>query len=155
VRDWVQPSVLDVEQAKIKSVSVEIPNEAPLRIEREAAGKFKLVSIPDGKKLKQGTDVDAIARAVGSIELEDVRKPEQASGEVSTARFETDGGLAVVLRLRKDGEDTWLTISASGEGEAKTQAEEISRRSKDWEFKIPTYKASAILKRPADLFEAS
>src|SRR5689334_3142749 len=28
VRDWVQPSVLDVEQAKIKSVSVEIPNEA-------------------------------------------------------------------------------------------------------------------------------
>jgi hypothetical protein len=155
VRDWVQPNVLDVEAGKIKSVSVEIPNEAPLKIEREDGGKHKLVGIPGGKKLKQGTDVDGIVRAVGSIELEDVRKPEQASGEVSTARFESDGGLVVTLRLRKDGEDSWLSISASGEGEAKTQAEEISRRSKDWEFKIPAYKAAAILKRPADLFEAS
>lgn len=158
VRDWVQPTVLDVEAPKIKSVGVQIPNEAPLRIEREtgAGGKFKLVEIPQGKKLKQGADVDAIVRAVGAIELEDVRKLDPAAtGEVSTARFETDAGLAVTLQLRKEGEDTWVSVTASGEGEAKKPAEEIASRTKGWEFKIAPSKAAAILKRPVDLFEAS
>jgi Domain of unknown function (DUF4340) len=158
VRDWVQPTVLEVEAPKIKSVTVEIPNEAPLRIEREAgeAGKHKLVDIPQGKKLKQGADVDAIVRAVAGIELEDVRKLDPAaSGEVSSARFETDAGLAVTLRLRKDGEDTWLAVTAAGDGDAKKMAEDIANRSQGWEFKIPASKATAILKRPADLFEAS
>jgi Domain of unknown function (DUF4340) len=158
VRDWVQPTLIDQDPAKIKSVTVEIPNEAPLRIEREAgdAGKHKLVAIPEGKKLKQGGDVDAVVRAVGSLEFEDVRKLDPtAAGDVSSARFETDSGLAVTLRLRKDGEDTWVSLSASGDGDAKKTADEISSRSKDFEFKIAPSKATAILKRPADLFEAS
>jgi hypothetical protein len=84
-----------------------------------------------------------------------VRKLDTASGEISTARLEADGGLAVLLRLRKEGEDTWLSLTATGEGDAKKQADEITARSKDWEFKISPAKATAILKRPADLFEAS
>jgi Domain of unknown function (DUF4340) len=156
VRDWVEPTLLDLEASKIKAVTVEIPNEAALKIEREGeAGKHKLVTVPAGKKLKQGADVDQIVRALGSIDLEDVRKLDPASGEVSTARLEADGGLAVTLRLRKDGEDTWLSLTATGEGDAKKQADEITARSKDWEFKISPAKATAILKRPADLFEAS
>jgi Domain of unknown function (DUF4340) len=156
VRDWVQPTLLDLEAAKIKAVTVEIPNEPALRIEREGeGGKHKLMAIPEGKKLKQGADVDQVVRAVGSIELEDVRKPEGAAGEVSTARLEADGGLTVTLRLRKDGEDTWLSLTATGEGDAKKTADDIAARSKDWEFKISPAKATAILKRPADLFEAS
>jgi hypothetical protein len=158
VRDWVEPTLLDQEVPKIKSVTVEIPNEAPLRIERDPgeAGKHKLVTIPEGKKLKQGAEVDALVRAVASLELEDVRKRDPAAaGEVSTARFETDGGLTVTLSLRKDGEDTWVGISASGEADAKKAAEELAKRGNGWEFKISPAKATAILKRPADLFEAS
>ncbi len=157
VRDWVQPTVLEVEAPKIKSVTVEIANEAPLRIERETGegGKHKLVDVPQGKKLKQGADVDAIVRAVGALELEDVRKLDPAAaGEASSARLETDDGLAVTLQLRKDGEDTWVAVTATGEGDAKKTAEDIVNRSKGWEFKIPPSKAAAILKRPADLFEA-
>src|SRR5262245_29418643 len=158
VRDWVQPTLIDQEASKIKSVTVEMPNVAPLRIEREAgdAGKHKLVAIPEGKKLKSGGDVDAIVRAVGSLDLDDVRKLDPAAaGAVGTARFETDNGLAVTVRLRKDGEDTWVSLSATGEGDAKKAADEIGSRTKDFEFKIAPAKATAILKRPADLFEAS
>src|SRR5262245_19946517 len=156
VRDWVQPTLIDLEATKIKSVTVEIPNEPALRIEREGdGGKHKLVSIPEGKKLKQGTDVDQVVRGVASIDLEDVRKLDPATGEVSTARLETDGGLSVTLRLRKDGEDTWVSLTAAGDGEAKKTADDLTARSKDWEFKISPAKASSILKRPADLFEAS
>jgi len=156
VRDWVQPTLLDLEAQKIKTVTVEIPNEPALRIEREGdGGKHKLVAIPDGKKLKQGTDVDQVVRAAAALDLEDVRKLEPAAGEVATARLEADGGLTVTLRLRKDGEDTWVSLAATGDGEAKKTADDITARSKDWEFKISPAKASSILKRPADLFEAS
>jgi uncharacterized protein DUF4340 len=158
VRDWVQPTLIDQDAAKIKSVTVEMPNEAPLRIEREAgdAGKHKLVAIPEGKKLKQGGDVDAIVRAVGSLDLEDVRKLDPATaGDASSARFLTDSGLSVTLRLRRDGEETWVAVSAQGDGDAKKAADDINNRTKDFEFKIAPAKATAILKRPADLFEAS
>jgi hypothetical protein len=46
-------------------------------------------------------------------------------------------------------------VSAEGDGDAKKAAEEIGTRVKDFEFKIAPSKATAILKRPADLFEAS
>ena len=155
VRDWVQTTLLDLEAAKISAVTVEIPNEAPLQIEREA-GKHKLVAVPEGKKLKQGADIDALVRAVGALEFEDVRKADPAaSGDVGTARLQADGGLAVTLRLRKDGDDTWVAVTAGGEGEAKKTADDITNRSQGWEFKIAPAKATAILKRPADLFEAS
>ena len=155
VRDWVQTTLLDLEAAKISAVTVEMPNEPPLQIERDA-GKHKLVAVPEGKKLKQGADIDALVRAVGAVEFEDVRKADPAaSGDVSTARLQADGGLAVTLRLRKDGDDTWVSVTASGEGEAKKTADDITNRSQGWEFKIAPAKATAILKRPADFFEAS
>ena len=155
VRDWVQTTLLDLEAAKISAVAVEIPNEAPLQIERDA-GKHKLVAVPEGKKLKQGADIDALVRAVGTVEFEDVRKADPAaSGDVSTARVQADGGLAVTLRLRKDGDDTWVSVTASGEGEAKKTADDITNHCQGWEFKIAPAKATAILKRPPDFFEAS
>ncbi len=100
VRDWVQTTLLDLEAAKISAVTVEIPNEPPLQIERDA-GKHKLVAVPEGKKLKQGADIDALVRAVGAVEFEDVRKADPAaSGDVSNRpraggrRFGRDAGPA-------------------------------------------------------------
>ena len=82
VQDWVQTSVLDVPAAKIAKVTVEIPGEEPLVIARDAgdATKYALVGMPEGKKLKEGAGIDAIVRAAGNIELEDVRKPTAARG---------------------------------------------------------------------------
>ncbi len=75
---------------------------------------------------------------------------------MSVAKIEADGGLAVTVRLRKEGEDTWVSLEASGaEGDAKKTAEDITKRTQGWEFKVPAHKAQSILKRRADLFEAS
>ena len=158
VRDWVQPGLLDLAASKIAKVTIEIPGEEPLVIARDEkdAGKHTLVGIPDGKKLKEGAGIDGIVRAAGSIELEDVRKPPAApGGEAGVAKIEADGGLAVALRLRKEGEDYWLALEATGDGDAKKTADEIAAKAKGWEFKVPAGKAQAILKRRADLFEGS
>jgi len=86
-----------------------------------------------------------------------VRKAVAApAGEVSVAKIEADGGLAITVRLRKDGEDTWVSLEATGaEADAKKTAEDIVKRTQGWEYKVPAYKAQSILKRRADLIEAS
>jgi hypothetical protein len=116
------------------------------------------LGLPDGKKLKEGAGIDAIVRAVGNIELDDVRKAAAAppANDVSVAKIEADGGLAITVRLRKEGDDTWVSLEAAGaEADAKKSADDIVKRTQGWEYKVPAYKAQAILKRRADLIEAS
>jgi Domain of unknown function (DUF4340) len=160
VRDWVQAGVLDVPSTKIAKLTVEIPGEEPLVIARDAAdtAKHTLVGLAEGKKLKEGAGIDAIVRAAGNLELDDVRKAAAAppASDLSVAKIEADGGLAITVRLRKEGDDTWVSLEASGaEGDAKKTAEDIVKRTQGWEYKVPAYKAQAILKRRADLIEAS
>ena len=113
----------------------------------------------DGKKLKDASAAESLARAVASIDLEDVRKPAappSGDGGGSVAKVESADGLTTTLRLRKEGDAHWLTVTvAGGEGDAKKTAEEIAARTQGWEFKLPAHKADAILKKRADLVEAS
>jgi hypothetical protein len=160
LRDWVQPSVLGLDAAKISKATIEIPGEEPLVIARDAADakKYTLVGMPEDKKLKDGAGLEDIVRASGSLDLEDVRKAAatMAGADVNVVRLDADGGLAVTLRLRKEGEDYWLALEAAGsEGEAKKMVEDIAKRTQGWEFKIAPGKAQSILKRRADLFQAS
>lgn len=161
VRDWVQAAVLDLGgAAKVSKVTIEIPGEEPLVVQRDAADpkKYTLVGMPEDKKLKEGAGLDEIARTVASIDLEDVRKASatMTGSDVNVVRIEADGGLSITLRLRKQGDDYWLAVEATGgEGDAKKTAEDIAKRVQGWEFKIAPGKAQALLKRRADLFQAS
>ena len=121
-------------------------------------GKFRLAALPDGKKLKKGITMDSIVEAFGSIDLDDVRKLDAtpAGDAVQVLKLETEGGPTVTFRLRKDGDASWLSLTAAGtEGDAKKTADEINARTQGWEFKIPSWKAEQIGKRRADLFETS
>jgi len=206
-KDWVKTSVLSLDAAKVNRISVEIPGEQPLKIERpappaapkdaakdapkdakaDASGKadapkvdaakadakdakapewthppfespkLAFVGFPaDGKKLRDASAAESLARAVASVDLEDVRKiaaPPPAEG-ASVVKVESADGLTTTLRLRKEGDARWLTVTvAGGEGDAKKTAEGIAARTQGWEFKIPAYKADAILKKRTDLIE--
>lgn len=160
VKDWVLPGVLDLQPAKISAVTVEVPGEKPMKLARDAAGgpspKFNLLGLPDGKKLKEGGGVDTLVRAATSIDLDDVRKADpKAAADAGTVKIEGEGGLVVTLSFKKTGEDTWVSVAATGEGDAKAQAEEITRRTTGWDFKLPSGKAASILKRATDFIEGS
>jgi hypothetical protein len=171
-KDWLNTSIFTTDAGRISRVTIEMPGEEPLRIERESApakdakdpkdaqppasGKLQFAGFPPkDKKLKDAAAADGIARALASIDMEDVRKAETspAAGAVSTVRVEVADGPVTTLRLRKDGDAHWLALSAAGEGEAKVAADELNRRTQGWEFKLPNWKADAILKKRADLLE--
>ena len=174
LRGWVDTKVFTSDTAKASKVTLEIPGEEPLVIERvppEAADakappkgppgsardpKFRLAVMPAGKKLKAAASIDGIPEAFGSFDLEDVRKlAETPSGAgVTTAKFETEGGPAVTFRFRKDGEAHWVSLTAAGaEGDAKTAADALNAKAQGWEFKIPSWKVEQIAKKRADLLE--
>ncbi|MBS0241312.1 MAG: DUF4340 domain-containing protein [Proteobacteria bacterium] len=184
IKDWIDTRAFTTDATKISKVTIETAGEAPLVIEKgpppaeppketkpdekPAAGapkppappaaKYHLASkLPDGKKLKKDVSVDTVADAFASIDLDDIRKLDATpSGDkVQVIRLEQDGGPSVTFRLRKDGDASWLSFSAAGEGEAKKKADEINARAQGWEMKIPSWKADQIGKRPSDLFEAA
>lgn len=159
VRDWVQTGIFTTVTDKITRVTIEHPGETPLVIEKgtEKDQKFKLAAMPEGKKLKQGVTIDQIPQGFSSIDIEDVRKIEATptGDKVSVLTLESEGGPKVTFRLNKDGDASWLSFNATGEGDAKKQADEINAKAAGWEFKIPNWKADAISKRAADLFETS
>jgi Domain of unknown function (DUF4340) len=189
VKDWAKTSVLALDATKVNRVSIEIPGEQALKIERAPAaakeskdkdakdtksdgkdaakdtakdtkmepGKLAFVGFPgDGKKLKDAYAAEALTRAVSSIDLEDLRKLAAPPKEgVSVVKIERADGLTATLSLRKDGDAHWLSIAVAGEGDGKKAAEEIAARIKDWEFKLPASKVELILKKRADLLEAS
>ena len=176
MKDWLKTSVFTTDAGKISRVTIEIPGEQPLRIERQAApakdakdnkqsvapgpaaAKLQFVGFPTAdKKLKDAGATESIARALASIDMEDVRKldtPPAAAG-ASMIRIEATDGPITTLRLRKDGDAHWLSLVATGEGEAKKAADEINQRTQGWEFKLPSSKADQILKKRADLLEAA
>ena len=159
LKDWASTTVFETDSAKIARLTLEHPGDEPLVIEKGDGKeqKFKLDKMPEGKKLKQGVTIDQIAQGFTSVEMEDVRKlsATPAGDKVSVLKLTVDGGLAVTFRLTRDGDATWLSLTAAGDGDAKKSADDINAKAAGWEFKVPQWKADQIGKRRADLFETS
>jgi hypothetical protein len=167
-KDWMKTNILTLDPAKIAKVTIEIPGEEALKIERAGAGgdtaqggkdvaaKLAFVGFPpEGKKLKDAGAAEGIAQSLASIDLEDVRKLASTPTGAAVVKIEVEKGPAITLRLRKEGDTHWLSVEATGEGEGRKTAEEIAGRTKGWEYKIPAYKADTILKKRSDLLEAA
>jgi hypothetical protein len=154
LKDWTAPRVFETETEKIKDLTVEIQGEAPYTIKRTAEGNHELAAVPAGKKIKYVNMVDNIIEAASFVDFERVRKTTGTTGgEVGTVKFDTDNGLKIALKVRRDKDGAWVTIDATGEGEAKTTADDIKTRTAGWEFEILPSKADTMLKKQGDLLE--
>ena len=100
VNQWVDTTIFEAEIAKVARVRIDAPGAPQLGVDREAgkpANKdgYKLVGMPEGKKLKYEYALEDIVNAFARVELEDVRKPvAPAAGAAApaTAVFEAETG---------------------------------------------------------------
>lgn len=159
IKDWIDRSVFTIDQNEIAKVALKLPGEPTLEIARadEGKGDFELVQVPDGQKIKDGTFAGSIPGAYASIEVEDLRKlaSTPVGPRISVTKLETKTGMTVAFRLRREGDDHWLSIGAEGSGDAEKPANDINNRVAGWEYKIPSWKAEALFKGPSDFFESS
>jgi Domain of unknown function (DUF4340) len=155
VRRWIKPEILAHDGAKVTELTLQIPGEDKLEVERKD-GKAAFKAFPaEAQKLKDANAAEALIRAAANIDAEDVRKLEAAPAAETTTvlTFKGDQGLATTLRLRKDGDRHWVSISATGEGAAKATADALTARTTGWEFKVPATKAEQLTRKRADLIE--
>ncbi len=156
LRDWVKPRLFGARPRDVKSITVKSPGKDDVNIGLSADGSdHVLKDIPDGMKIKYVNSIDDIAQAVSSIDFDDVKKIDKAPAgdKVSTVTLQLANGLKCDFKIRPDGGSAWLSLDASGEGEAKKEADALMARAKGWEFQIPKSKADAILKAREELLE--
>ncbi|MGQ0672667.1 MAG: DUF4340 domain-containing protein [Hyphomicrobium sp.] len=156
VKDWVKPRIFETQANRIRKIRLEIPGEDLLEIGWDAATRRpKMTSeVPKGKRIKYANAMDEIADALTTFDLDDVRKAQPAGSDpVAVANVEIDGGLKVSVKIRETSDGDWMTLTATGDGEPKKFADDLTAAVKDWEFKLPRGKADEIFKKRADLLE--
>lgn len=159
VKDWIETALFQTDENAISRVVLEHPGEESLVVEKgpEADAKYKIVGMAEGAKLKKGFSIEQIPQAFAAIEIEDVRKPVPLPAGQAPSVLKVTGkdGLVVTLRLRKEKDDGWVTVTATGDGAAKAAADAINAKTTGWEFKLPKWKVDQIGKRRDDIFEKS
>ena len=158
--DWTRERLFDTTPESIKAVTIETDGDTSYDIMRDSDGRtFKLVRMPDGKKLKFANAADDIVDTLSSFNLNEARKQDSpeanAAGitNVGIARLETDDGVKLYLKVRKDAGGHWMTLSASGYGNGMKSAADLMALAAGWEFKIPAAQAERIFKKQADILE--
>lgn len=157
MRDWTKGRVFEAAPEKVSKLSIQVGSDPAYEIKRDADGNHTLAEVPAGKKIKYVNSVENIVVSTALMELEDVRKaPADATADVGTAVLETDNGLKVTLKFRRDKDDIWYSLAATGEGDAKKIADELAARTNGWEFKIlPSKLAGTLIKRDELLEDAA
>lgn len=155
LRDWVDPYLFEARPTDVIGLEVTVPGKDPVKIKRDPdrAG-HTLEQIPEGMKLKYINVVDEVVRAASTLEFSDVRRAGAADREPDGSFvIELEGGLKIAGRIRKDGEETWLTLEASGSENTAESAKTLMQRAEGWEFRIPESRVKEILKSREDLLE--
>ena len=161
-KDWVDRKAFETDGNKITTLSWHAPGtpaKETVKLKRTTGADPTLAfeDVPAGKKVKGGESGDGIARSYARIELDDVRKavaPDK-EGKLSQATLQTADGMTVVFDAFTKNGETWLSLSAKGDGDAKTAADALNARVNGWQFKLAPGTANQLFKPATDIFEAN
>ncbi len=156
-RRWLEHSLLDIAQERIKEVAVK-PADGP----GYTAGRtskdhsdFAVSDIPKGRELSSPAVADPIAGSLASLSIDDVQHtPATAAGNAAHATFRTFDGLEIAVEGRKDGSRTLVSFAPrSTAKETEAEAQSLAARLKGWEFEIPSYKYDGLFRPLEDLLK--
>jgi hypothetical protein len=152
---WLDPALLDLPAAGVKEVLFTSPDGVKLTIARnQPEDKFRLAELPKDKKLRSDNALDAVAGALASLQLSDVKQDSDFAWPktgASRARFTFFNGLVVTVELVDLDKTSWARFTDTGSGDASAQAQELNARCASWVYALPAFKANLLKTRPADL----
>lgn len=177
---WLDKQVLSIENTRIQQVQVTHPDGEVVTIFRDAKENedYQIVGLPERMKVKSMYTLKQMAGALTDLTMTDVTVPSEVAftPEASTqAVFNTFDGLEIVMTLVTREDKHFARFAAtfvpdkvkikpavkadSAEEkltpeQVKTEAESLQEKLKAWVFEIPAYKATALVKRQAELVEA-
>lgn len=174
--DWIEHRSSGVEFAEVALVERELDDRLEFRAVRSTAdGDASLVaqSLPAGKAPRYISVFDAAARAILTMEPEDVRKSAELDfSKAALTRIVCFDGLVIEARALKTSDGNWMAMSAhvdesrqhapaTDEAPAPAQpalspeerAARLEARFAGWAFKVSDYVQGEASKRLADYIQ--
>jgi uncharacterized protein DUF4340 len=154
---WLDRRILDISEKQIAKVTLIQADGTKLVIGRATPdAKFAVEDAPTDAKFKSETTTSGPAMALETLDLDDVKPAAELpvpDKDVTTSSFVTFDGLTVDVRLLERDKANWVAISAKGSGAAEPEAKKIDAKVSRWTYAIPSYKATLLKTKLADLLE--
>jgi len=153
-RRWLQTSVIDLPESRVKEVLVHPATGPSYTVTRASAqqANFTVPQVPKGRELMDPGAADPVASALAGLTLEDVRKAPATKPAPAPehATFHTFDGLTLDVTGSKDGDRRFLALHAVADAKAtQAEAERIDSRWDGREVEVLGYKYDTFF-RPLD-----
>jgi len=156
--DWVDRQFTHIKPKTVKRVTIIQPDGSRLVVEksRQGAPSYTVMNLPEGAALKQGVEVNTLARGLAALKMDDVfvhNAIHLAESAAVTAVFETWDGLRITAHTLKQDKKTlvWLDTSMT----AQATPARLHARLDGWVYQIPNARADRLRMRLDDLVESS
>jgi hypothetical protein len=156
---WLDSTVVDIPEARIREVEV-LPASGPAyRVTREKKEQtdFTVPNLPKGRELSSPSAANTVASDLTMLVLTDVRRapsPAEPPSLAQRAIFRTFDGLEIQVEGRAEGERRFISlVPQSSAKETTDEAQKLDARLKGWQFEIPNYKYDALFKPLEDLLK--
>src|SRR6516225_1367198 len=132
---WLDRRILDIPEKRIAKATLTQPDGTKLVITRaKPEDKFTVEDAPPDAKFKSETTTSEPAMVLETLDLDDV-KP------------------AAEMPVPDKDDTHWAALSAVGSGSAEAEAKAIDEKASRWTYAIPSYKATQLKMKLADLLE--
>jgi hypothetical protein len=156
---WLDRRVLDIPEKRIAKATLTQPDGTKLVISRaKPEDKFTVEDAPADAKFKSETTTSEPAMALETLDLDDVKPAAELpvpDKDVVAASFTTFDGLTVNVRLLDKDDMHWVALSATGSGPGEAEAKAINDKVSQWTYAVPSYKATQLKMKLADMLEAA
>lgn len=151
-RRWLEDSVIDLPEARVKDV-VEHPGTGlSYTVTRPSVQQavFSVPDLPKGRELTSTSAANPVASALSSLTLDDIHKAAGTETYPDRVTFETFDGLTLDVAGRKEGDRRFIALSARSSTNATAQeARTLNSRFGGWEIEVQGYKYDSIF-QPLD-----
>jgi hypothetical protein len=174
-RHWIDRTMIDIADKRIKDASIEPAAGPAYTATREAAQQdFKVAPLPKGRELSSSSAANELAGALSSLQADDVRaapatpappaNPPPAAKNSNPATpvaskpdhaiFHTFDNLELNVTGTVESDHHYLAIVArSTSKDAQAEADTINQRMKGWQFEIPSYKYQPLFRPLEELLK--
>lgn len=150
-KHWLDTTLLDIPEARIKEIEVDPQGSPRYKVAREKKEQtdFTVTPIPKGRELSSPSAANGYGSALVMLSLTDVKKADDAKPILQQPHvtFRTFDGLELQITGWVDGEHRLISVvPKSTATETADEAQEIEARVKGWQFEIPNYKYDALFR---------
>lgn len=155
--NWAKTDLIGIDANEIESITIDREGLGTLRLVRIPGDDrlYSLEGVPEGFSPKPELQLQRVVDQFADLKFNDIRRVAGDGGTISTINLRSTDGLDFSIASYKDGEDRWVRVEVSGDGEAAARAETLSERLANREFRVSGRHATNVVISLGDLLKAA